>query len=241
MTIATTGIAGLDAQLGGGIPRGTTLLLIGEPGNAIPLFSEQFAGGGLDIGDDIHFFEFDRPTGGIRAAAKSFVLRGNESKANMTLYDGYSAQFGRAAGGRTRDGNALPVPPNAALAGIMSALQNQSDGRPYRLVVESMSALVREDNEREILDFTRNLVYFGHELGGLHLVSLVKGMHSPVFETQMRHLCGGVIEFGAERKGFGIYNYLVVTKLLNVLDPVKILLWKETEKGLWLESTKRVF
>lgn len=239
MTLATTGIAGLDAQLGGGVPRGSTLLVIAEPGNALALFGEQFAGGGLDSGDDAHYFEFDRATAGIRASVNSFILKGNEKKASMTLHDGYSAQFGK--GSKTRDANALPVPPSAALTTILATLQNQPAGRPYRLIVESLSALVRDGNEREVLDFARNVVYLGQEMGGLHLLSLVKGMHSLEFEAHLKHIATGVIEFGAERKGFGIYNYLVVTKLMGVRDPVKILLWKETDKGLWFESTKRVF
>lgn len=238
--IATTGIAGLDAQLGGGIPRGTTLLVISEPGNAIPLFSEQFAGGGLDAGEDAHFFQFDRPCADLRGGIQGFVLRGNEGKADLTLYDGYSPQF-RGVGTRLRDAEALPVGPGEAVPAMMSAVLNQPRGRPYRLVVETLSALAQGDNERELIDFVRNLVYLGHETGGLHVISIVKGLHSAAFETQLRHLVGGVIEFGAERKGFGIYNYLAVSKLLKVQDPVRILLWKETDKGLWLESTKRVF
>ena len=239
MSIATTGIAGLDAQLGGGIPRGSTLLVISEPGNALALFSEQFAGGGVDSGDDAHFYEFDRPVAGIRESVLSFVMRGNEKKAQLTIHDGYSTQFGK--GTRTRDANALPVAPADAVRSIVGTLQNQGTQRPYRLVVESLSSLVRDGNERQVVDFVRHLTYVGAEMGGLHLLCLVKGLHPPEFETHLRHVCTGVIEFGAERKGFGIYNYLVVTKLLGVRDPVKILLWKETDKGLWFESTKRVF
>lgn len=238
MTIATTGIAGLDAQLGGGIPRGTTLLLLSEPGNAIPLFCEQFAGGGLDAGEDVHFFEFDRPSAGIRQNVQSFILRGNESKANFALHDGYTAQFGR--GQRTRDANALPIQQAYALPSVLTAIQNQSAGRPYRVVVDSLSSLIRDDTQRSVLEFMRHLTYLGQETGGINLVCLIKGLHDPVLETQLRHIATGVIEFGAERKGFGIYNYLVVSKLLGVRDPVRILLWKETEKGLWLEATKRV-
>jgi KaiC/GvpD/RAD55 family RecA-like ATPase len=241
MVIATTGISGLDAQLGGGIPRGTTLLLVSEPGNAIPLFCEQFVGGGLDVGDDAHFFEFDRPVAGIRDRVMSFVMRGHENKAAFHLYDGFSPQFGQARSTRLRDANAIPLTPLHALSTMLGALAQQSPQRPYRVVVESLSSLAREDNERELLEFARNLVFLGHDLGGLHAVGVVKGLHSPDFETRLRHMCGGVLEFGVERKGFGTYNYLYVTKLLNVEDPVKILLWKETEKGLWLESTKRVF
>lgn len=240
-SIATTGILGLDAQLGGGVPRGTTILIIGEPGNAISLFSQQFAGGGLDAGEDVHFFEFDRPAGSVRASVTGFVQRGNHSKAELTVHDGYSPQFGLSVNARVRDPKAVPVAMGTAIEAMMAALQNTAAGRPYRMVVESLSSITREDNEREVLKFVRNLVYLGHEMDGLHLVSIVKGLHSPVFEAQLRHLVGGVIEFGVDRKGFGMYNYLLVSKLLNVQDPVRILLWKETEKGLWLESTKRVF
>lgn len=239
--LATTGISGLDAQLGGGIPRGTTLLLIGEPGNAMPLFSEQFAGGGLDSGEDVLYFEFDRPAGKVRAGIEGYVQRGNEKRAEVSVYDGYSPQFGTSHNGRMRDPKSMAVPMGSALEAMMAALQNTSSQRPYRMVAESLSSLTHEGNEREVLKFVRNLVYLGHEMDGLHLISIVKGMHSAQFETQLRHLVGGVIEFGAERKGFGIYNYLLISKLLNVQDPVRILLWKETDKGLWLESTKRVF
>lgn len=240
MALATTGIAGLDAQLGGGIPRGTTLLLIGEPGNAIPLFSEQFAGGGLDTGEDVYFFQFDRPAHDLRKNVSAYVMRGNEEKAQLTIFDGYAPSFAQSRSVKLREPNATPVHPSQALATCLGSLQGVG-GKPYRVVVETLSSLARPDNERELVEFFRNLVFMGQELGGLHLVSIVKGLHSPALETQMRHLAGGVIEFGAERKGFGIYNYLVVSKLLNVKDPTRILLWKETDKGLWLESTKRVF
>lgn len=239
MNLATSGISGLDAQMGGGIPRGLTLLVLAEPGNAVPLFVEQFAGGGLDAGEDVHFFEFDRPVVGVPQRVGSFILRGNEKKAAFYLYDGYSAGFA-ARGGRMREPNAIPVPPMQALASLLGAVQQQTAARPYRLVLESLSSLSRDGNERELLEFFRTLVFMGHDTGGLHAVSLVRGLHSPEFEARMRHLAGGVLEFGVERKGFGAYNYLYVSKLLNVQDPVKLLQWKETDKGLWLESTKRV-
>jgi len=169
------------------------------------------------------------------------VMKGHENKAACNLYDGYAPQFGQSRSGKLKDANAIPIPPLHALSAMLSALGQQSAGRPYRVAIETLSALAKDDNERELLEFARNLVYIGHDLGGLHLLGLVKGMHSNDFETRLRHMCGGVLEFGVERKGFGTYNYLYVSKLLGVEDPVKILLWKQTEKGLWLESTKRVF
>jgi len=236
--IATTGVAGLDAQLGGGVPRGTTLLIIAEPGNAIPLFSEQFSGGGMDIGDDIYYFQFDRPTNGLRKAVQSFVVK--DRGAGLQLYDGYANQFGSTVGGLT-DKDARSVTADQLVPTALEALANQMTGRPYRLVIESLSAITTPESEAQMVDFVRQLSYLGRAMGGIHLISIVKGMHSDDFETKLRHAATGVIEFGAERKGFGIYNYLIVSKLYGVRDPVRILLWKETDKGLWLESTKRVF
>ncbi len=242
MSIATTGIAGLDAQLGGGIPRGTTLLLLSEPSNALALFSEQFGGGGLDAGEDVHFFEFDRTPRAVRDSVMGFVAPGNVQRAKISIYDGYSTQFGRGAAPGTPDPSApQPIQPAYAMPFILSTLQAQAAAKPYRLVVESLSALTKPENEKEVLEFVRQMTWLGQEMGGLHMISVVKGMHSPSFEMHLKHLVGGVLEVGVERKGFGLYNYLIVSKLLNVTDPIRILLWKETEKGLWLESTKRVF
>lgn len=42
----SSGLAGLDAQLGGGIPDGTVILLVGEPMNAYELMGFHFASGG---------------------------------------------------------------------------------------------------------------------------------------------------------------------------------------------------
>jgi hypothetical protein len=87
----------------------------------------------------------------------------------------------------------------------------------------------------------RHLVHTGQESDAMQMVTLVKGLHSPQFEAALKHAATGVMEIGVERKGFGLYNFLQVTKMLNLRDPTRILLFKETDKGLWLESTRRVF
>lgn len=240
MELKTTGISGLDAQLGGGVPPGSTLLLVGEPGNAIPVFSEQFSGGGRDQGENVLFFEFDRPAGGIRKGVDLYVGPGRAKNAQLRVYDGYSTQFGSGAIARA-DNGLQPIHAKDAMNQILQEVQALPQDKPYRLVIESLSALTRRDNHDEVAEFMKRLVYLGHELGGVHVVSIVKGLHDPVFETQLKHLATGVLELGTERKGFGIYSYLLVSKMLNLADPVRLVLFKETERGLWLESTKRVF
>lgn len=240
MDLRTTGISGLDAQLGGGVPPGSTLLLIGDPGNAISIFSEQFSGGGRDQGENVLFYEFDRPAGRLREAIEAYVGPGRARNAELRVHDGYSTQFGSGVISRA-DPGVTPIHGKDAMNSILQAVQALPQDKPYRLVVESLSSLTTRDNHEEVIEFVKRLVYLGHELGGVHVVSIVKGLHDPVFETHLKHLASGVLEMGTERKGFGIYSYLLVSKMMNLADPVRLVLFKETERGLWLESTKRVF
>ncbi len=237
--MTTTGISGLDAQLGGGVPRGSTILLLAEPGNAISLFSEQFGGGGLIADEPTIYASFDRHPDGITANIRAF-RPGNGRVPELTVFDGYSTQFAMARHAANSPASGVTAIKrdeafNVILKSIMSA------GESYRLVIESLSGFTKPDNEERVIDFVRNLAFIGQEYGGVQLLSVVKGLHSPRFESQLRHIATGVLEVGAERKGFGVYSYLLVSKMLNVRDPLRLLLFKETDKGVWLESTKRVF
>ena len=242
MDIATSGISGLDAQLGGGYPRGSTILLIGDPCNALSLFAEQFCAGGLMASEAVLYFQFDRPARGSGESIKKLAQELGGNKGTIKVLDGYSGQF--SANGKNGNGHApgevVLVPPEKALGEVLNEALKAGASK-YRLALDSLSSLAKPGRDDELVDFFRNLVHIGHETGGLQLVTIVRGLHSPQFEARLKHLATGVLEIGVERKGFGLYNYLQVTKLLDLHDPTRLLLFKETDKGLWLESTKRVF
>lgn len=239
MALTTTGISGMDAQLGGGIPRGSTLVLLSEPGNAIGAFAEQFAGGGLNVGEQVYFFEFDRSVDEVPESILEFAPNaGNgDGKAPLQVYDGYSPQFGAKVG----DNGVEPVERPDGPSEVLNTLHNAPPEPPIRLVVESLTTLVEERGEEEVVDFVEKLVYLARETDATVLLTLVKDLHDDRFETRLSHLVDGVLETGVEKKGFGLYSYVIIKKLLGVPDPTRIMLFQETEKGLWLESTKRVF
>lgn len=239
MEVATSGISGLDAQLGGGLPRGATILLTGDPCNALSVFAEQFSAGGLTQGEPVLFFQFERPARGTPERIKGLAQELGGAKGQLTVFDGYSGQFGPNGKGGKDSGIALLGGENV-LGDVLNEALKAGAGR-YRLAIDSLSSLARPGREQDALEFFRNLVHVGHETGGMQLCTLVRGLHDPQFEARLKHLATGVMEIGVERKGFGLYNYLQVTKMLDLKDPTRLLLFKETDKGLWLESTRRVF
>jgi KaiC/GvpD/RAD55 family RecA-like ATPase len=238
MELATSGISGLDAQLGGGFPRGTTVLVLGDPCNALSVFAEQFTAGGLAQGEDALFFQFDRPARGVSERVRGLAQDMGGAKGQLRVLDGYSAQF--SANGHHGEAADVRLPRENVLGVVLDEAMKVGAGK-YRLAIDSLSTLCRLATEQEVLDVFRHLVHLGQEANGMQLVTVIKGLHSPQFEAQLKHAATGVMEVGVERKGFGLYNYLQVTKLLNLHDPTRILLFKETERGLWLESTRRVF
>lgn len=239
MALTTTGISGLDAQLGGGVPRGSTLLLVSEPGNVIGAFAEQFAGGGLNVGEQVYLYQFDRSTSGVQESVLEFAPKaGNGTgKTPLQIFDGYATCFG----GKTKQNGVSPVERSEGPSEILNTLHNAPPDPPLRLVVESLTTLVEERGPDEVLDFVEKLVFLAREMDAIVLLTLVKDLHDDRFETRLAHLVDGVLETGVEKKGFGLYSYLVIKKMLGIPDPTRIMLFQETEKGLWLESTERVF
>lgn len=67
-----TGIAGLDAATGGGLPAGTRTLVYGPPGTGKTVFSLQFLWAGLRAGETVAYNAADRPYPQIRRYFESF-------------------------------------------------------------------------------------------------------------------------------------------------------------------------
>lgn len=77
----STGLAGLDAQLGGGIPDGSVIFLVGEPMNAFELFGFHFATASSScvyVARDLLPLEIQEGVRRIGGNPKDLILLGDE-------------------------------------------------------------------------------------------------------------------------------------------------------------------
>lgn len=204
----TTGLSGLDAQLGGGIPPGTVHLLIGEPMNALELFCFHFAAGAASKGGATYV---------STSASEEEVITGLENvggskdKVDVVVLPS----------GKSWD------PPNPT-KGRRYILDSFSQ---YCLAVGWDKAFARlEEFKKQIRGGETNL-----------LIVVTPALLSDKELALLKLWADGVLELGLDRQGFGLYPYLKVTKMRGVPDSSRFLLFKETEKGLFMESTRRVF
>ncbi len=200
----STGLTGLDSQLGGGIPSGSCIVLISQPMNAQELLAYQFAAGG--DGESVVFASTHQSAEEVELAMQAIGLE----------LDGISIA--------SITGAAIP-----------------SGAKAQRYVLDNISEY-NDANGWEATMKVLNVLRKGMRAnGGIALVIATEGLHTEAELTRLRMWGDGAMEMGFDRQGFGLYPYLKVTKMRGVPDSARFLLFKETPRGLFMESTRRVF
>ncbi|MBW3583774.1 MAG: RAD55 family ATPase [Euryarchaeota archaeon] len=235
--LVATGIAGLDAQFHGGLPAGNTVLLLSDPSTAPSVFLAQYAAQGLLEGEHIHYFSLERPADDVMSDILNFVQDPDKMQ-NLHLVDGFPLQF-----------KELPHASRGVLKidkgeDVLEALENllvdPDLSPPFRIIVDSFTEMLLSYEPKRVVRTLRLLRGVNRALQASAAVSMIGALHDPGQVATVRHLADGVIEFETHRQGMGLYPVLLITKMRGIPEPQRLLLYKETDKGLWLESTKRV-
>ena len=214
------------------------MLLLADPSNAPYVFAEQFAAAGLERGERVYFYSMERPKEEILVAMRSFMTKDPTSM--LQFFDCYSIKMRPLSpAGMKRIGvtnHAVNVTED-----VVERLLAEKQDQPFRIIIESVSAAIQAFGLEPTMAMLRQMTAIVQKLGGTSAFLVIKGLHDHTTEIALRHLADGVIEFGIDRQGFGLYSYISISKMRGVPDATRLLLYKETEKGLWLESTRRVF
>jgi len=239
----TTGIAGLDVQLGGGVPPGTTILLLAEPGAGSDIFSQQFAYGGLVNKEEVFYISTEHPVAEIISDMGHYgwdVKKYPDSK--MIFIDDYSPRFY----------NVLPKNLANELSAkdflkqgmdslnlLKATVTQEREGR-YRGVIDSISYYLRTYDMNQVVDAIEIISSVGKLTGAVHLILMTSGMHDPFVENTMKHICDGVIEFRMRERGSEIERSILIRKMRGMIAPNRTISYSITHKGIELETTTRV-
>jgi KaiC/GvpD/RAD55 family RecA-like ATPase len=206
----STGLAGLDAQLGGGIPAGSLQLLLGEPMNAFELFGHHFAAAGT-----------------LKGISTIVSVQGSEADWKPGV---------AAVGGQAGRLVTVTLPTKGARGGWDLPSPKPTD----RLVVEDCSFWLKRVGFDEGFTRLRALRDDLRRTGATALIMVLAPLHDVLETTRLRDLADGNLELGLDRKAFALYPFLKVTKMRGIPDAARFLLFRETDKGLFMESTRRV-
>lgn len=118
-------------------------------------------------------------------------------------------------------------------------LPDLKDG--FRYVIDDITTVAGDLGFEATLERLQTLREQARKLGTELLVTCTSGLLEPSQEIRLKLWADGVLELGFDRQGFGLYPFLKVTKMRGVPESSRFILFKETNAGLFMESTRRVF
>ncbi len=239
------GIEGLDYQLGGGLPAGTTMLLVAPPGSGMEVFAQQFINYGIENEESCWYFLTRVPPSELIKDMNAFGwdVRNAIDKEILEVADGYTSRFAgtlpldilNKLSSEDLDGQSKDL-----MTHMKEFVVSLNPSQPYRGVIDSISDLIREYNIEEVVDTLNLISSLTRANDGLSIILMTKGMHEQINEIKMQHNADCVIEFATSTRGNNIQRNLIVKKLRGNIPPSKKIPFVVSEKGIRIEKTERV-
>mgnify|MGYP001609441661 FL=1 len=245
-----TGMGGLDEKLGGGIPAGSTVLLISNQEGPVRLFCQQIAYLLGSEGHRIHYFTIVRDPAYIREEMMVYEWDTSEMEQGRqwAYIDGYSPRVqALLQGGQGQPsmgflGPGMMAPGSRALGSALFVtlrrdILSQLDEGDV-VVIDSLSdLLVNHDTAsvRELLEILGSQI---HAKNGLVFMPILSDIHDQKTVATISHLSDVVVEFEIEAEHLeGKLRFWKMRR--SILRPM-LLPFSITDRGVMAETFGRV-
>ncbi|NHJ85253.1 MAG: hypothetical protein FK734_07310 [Asgard group archaeon] len=237
--LQSSGIMGFDQTIGGGIPDGSLILLLGEPGSGFDIFALQMLYYQAKAGRKVFYVSVDKPPSEVELEMMTFNwnIETYKSIGSWTYLDAYGAKF-------ATDDESSPV--ISWDKGLLNLLRTKflnhvgKSAQPFT-VIDTVSNLLLDydsDQVRELVEnFTTNVV---RKVGGVHLLLMIKGMHDPKTEVLFSHIADGVIDFYLRERSDQLQRTFRVRKMRKAIYDTRLYPVTLEADGLQIETARRL-
>jgi KaiC/GvpD/RAD55 family RecA-like ATPase len=226
MKIYKTGIVPLDVQLGSGVPAGTVLLILEEPGAGGDVFSYHFAVEGANNGESVLYISTDDSAKDI----KKFLALYFEKYKEFTILSLKGHE-------ETDPKGYLRKTMYDVLTGIQTILKNEKFDR---VVINNLVYFFSKYSHEDVISLIEFLSNLAKQNESAYVLLMTKGMVGDAQETAVKHFCDGVIELGLREFENEVHRKLKFIKFKGIVVPRAIMRYELTDRGVKMESTMRV-
>ncbi|NHJ40210.1 MAG: hypothetical protein FK731_09285 [Asgard group archaeon] len=236
--LQSSGIQGFDVSIGGGVPDGSLILLLGEPGSGHEIFALQVMYNQAKAGKKIFYVCVDKPPSEVDLEMMTFgwSIETYKSLGSWNYIDAYGAKY-------ASEGDSPVIAWDKGLLNLLRTRfvsQVSKAAQPFT-VIDTVSHLLLdydEDQVRELVEnFTTNVV---RKVGGVHLLLMVKGMHDPKTEVLFSHIADGVIDFYLRERSDQLQRTFRVRKMRKAIYDTRLYPVNLEEDGLQIETARRL-
>ncbi|MCS7129929.1 MAG: RAD55 family ATPase [Archaeoglobaceae archaeon] len=226
MKVYRSGIVPLDVQLAGGVPGGTVLLILEEPGAGGEVFSYHFAVEGANNGENVLYIATDDSEKDI----KKFLNLYFEKFREFTILSFKGKQETDAKG-------YLRKTMYDVLTGIKTILKNEKFDR---VIINNITFFFSKYSHEDVISLIEFLSNIAKENESAFLLLMTKGMLEEPQETAVKHFCDGVIELNLREFENEVQRRLKFIKFKGIVVPRLVMRYELTDRGVKMESAMRV-
>ncbi|USH00209.1 RAD55 family ATPase [Thermococcus argininiproducens] len=233
----------IDPLLMGGIPRGSVVLLIGDPKSGKTTFISQFIYNQLISGANVISLLVDIPRYEFISNALdfgwNFITHLNE---RLHLLDAYTQ---RIRGGPKFSFTEEAIPDIRDTSQIIDIikdtttrilLNNPHNEEPLTVgIISSLTPMFFETEKKEIYKFLEDLKAFSHKNKQVWIIEMNSGVEEPQVETIIKAIVDGIIEMRLFEENHTLQRYLRVYGMRRTRHLLSWVPYDITDKGIVLK------
>jgi KaiC/GvpD/RAD55 family RecA-like ATPase len=221
MNLTTIGIPALDEHLGGGVQKGSTVLVMGSPGSGTEFFAKQFASAGTEA---VTYFTSTERDEDVLVVMREYGWRTDLRIVNVgtKYYEGVLAKkleisrF-RQEGitlGDVRRFKELDAAKEENLLTFL-AYEVSKLTPPFRVVINSLDFYLENYDSSEVLMAMRTVKAHTQHSESVTLMTMLKGVHDSRIQSSIEDLADVIIELDREKVGHEFKKFIIVQKVRN--------------------------
>ena len=234
----SSGIPGFDVTIGGGIPDGSLILLLGEPGSSYEIFALQMLYNQAKAGKKVFYVSVDKPPSEVDLEMMTFKWNIDTYKSigSWSYIDAYGAKF-------STDDSSPVIAWDKGLLNLLRTkfIKNVAKSAQPFTIIDTVSHLLLDYDTDQVRELIENLITnVVRKVGGVHLVLMVKGMHDPKTEVLFSHIADGVIDFYLRERSDQLQRTFRVRKMRKAIYDTRLYPVNLETDGLQIETAQRL-
>ena len=207
-----TSLAGfehLEQMIGGPIPRGSSLLLLGDPGSGKTILSYELLHDELEAGRPCALLSYDAFPEDVQARMGEFGwdIISHLRKGRLKIIDCYSGLAGQGEG-------ALRDPSDLTELNIqVTSFITKAKNVPVTLILDSLTPIFNGVEGKQAINFLQTVGAKVKKTGGLFILTASRGAVPEDSIAKIKSMVDGVIELTLLRSGRKGVRYLSVLKM----------------------------
>ena len=248
--VISTGIEKLDKLLEGGIPKGFTTIIVGNPGSGIEILCKQLASTG-----SVLFFSTEEVQDEIVKIMDKFGW----SSENIDFVD-MAGEHSHAIlddeqnrinihGQRTKvsiqelieAGSSMSYYSKKNEYDFLTVFSDKvANSEPEKIILYSLDFFLDKYDQDDVLRTIYAAKIRNLENNGAFFIFMTRGIHGEIFERKMEGLADCILELDVDQKGSAFERFIAVKKMRNYAKKIGIARYTIDSAGFTLEMIERI-